>query len=278
MGHPPRRRALNEPDLAESLDALDATLVLVRHGESRYIVEGRFQGQADTPLTERGERQARLVAERLARPHDRPALPIPDGAPLEIVHSPLARTASTAAAIADAIGSDVARRPDPGFLEIAQGAWEGLHRDEIAAAYGPTLATWRRRPTEAWAPGGESLAQVQTRVRPALATLLGSLAAAGTPGTRDRDQVPGYGEAPASHPWSVLVAHDGVFKVALLTLFDLPLERFWMWSMDLCAVSVIEVRGGQPVVRAFNHTGHLAPLLDEASVEAQEARSRSGAL
>ena len=36
--------------------------------------------------------------------------------------------------------------------------------------------------------------------------------------------------------------------------------------------------GGQPVIRAFNHTGHLAPLLDEAAVEAQEARSRSGAL
>ena len=115
-------------------------------------------------------------------------------------------------------------------------------------------------------------------MRPALADLLGRLAAAGVPGTRDRDQVPGYGEPPANHPWSILVAHDGVFKVSLLTLFDLPLERFWMWSMDLCAISVIEVRGGQPVVRAYNHTGHLAPLLDEAAVEAQEARSRSGAL
>ena len=90
--------------------------------------------------------------------------------------------------------------------------------------------------------------------------------------------MPGYGDALADHPWSILVAHDGVFKVALLTLFDLPLERFWMWSMDLCAITVIEFRGGQPVVRAANLTGHLAPLLDEAAVEAQEARSRSGAL
>jgi hypothetical protein len=115
-------------------------------------------------------------------------------------------------------------------------------------------------------------------VRPALRALLERLADAGTPGTRDRDQVAGYGEPPSTHPWTILVAHDGVFKVALLTLFDLPLERFWMWSMDLCAVSVIEIRAGQPVVRAYNHTGHLAPLLDEAAVQAQEARSRSGAL
>ena len=38
-------------------DLLDATLVLVRHGESEYIVEGRFQGQAETPLSPAGLRQ-----------------------------------------------------------------------------------------------------------------------------------------------------------------------------------------------------------------------------
>ena len=276
MDDPPRERALTEPALVP--EGLDATIVLVRHGESQYIVEGRFQGQADTPLTDRGRRQAALVAARLGAAHEPPALPIPAGLPLEIVHSPLARTAATATAIGSAIAGDAPRRPDAGVLEIAQGAGEGLHRDDIAARDGPTLATWRRRPTDAWAPGGESLPEVAARVRPALGELLARLAAAGVPGTRDRDQVPGYAEPPATHPWSVLVAHDGVFKVSLLTLFDLPLERFWMWSMDLCAISIIEVRGGQPVVRAFNHTGHLAPLLDEAAVEAQEARSRSGAL
>ena len=174
--------------------------------------------------------------------------------------------------------ADAARRPDDGFLEIGQGAWEGLHRDDIARRYPAELATWRRRPTEAWAPGGESLAQVADRVRPALGTLLSRLAGAGVPGTRDRDQVAGYGEPTADHPWSVLVGHDGVFKVTLLSVFDLPLERFWMWSMDLCAISVIEFRAGQPVVRAFNLTAHLAPLLDEAALEAQERRARSGAL
>lgn len=261
-------------------DGLDATLVLVRHGESEYIVEGRFQGQMDTPLTERGQRQASLVATRLAAAHEAPALPVPRGDPLEVVHSPLSRTRQTAQAIVAAHpGSPALRlRPDAGFLEIAQGAWEGLHRTEIATRYAKELATWRRRPTEVWAPGGESLAQVAERVRPALVSLLGRLAAAGTPGTRDRDQVAGYGEPPTDHPWAILVGHDGIFKVALLTLFDLPLERFWMWTMDLCAISVIEFRGGQPVVRAHNLTSHLSVLLDEEAAAAQEARSRSGAL
>lgn len=284
MDDPPGRRALSAPLIPAGLDA---TLVLVRHGESEYIVEGRFQGQADTPLTARGRRQAALVATRLATPHDRPALPIPAGAPLELVHSPLARTRQTAEAIAEAIASAATAatgalptRPDAGFLEIGQGAWEGLHRDDIAARYADTLATWRRRPTQAWAPGGESLAEVAARARPALSTLLARLADGRTPGTRDAQagQVAGYGELPPDHPWSLLVAHDGVFKITLLTLFDLPLERFWMWTMDLCAISIIEFRGGQPVVRAHNLTAHLAPLLDEEEAAAQEARSRSGAL
>jgi phosphoserine phosphatase len=262
---------------------LDASLVLVRHGESEYIVEGRFQGQADTPLSPRGRRQASLVAERLATPHDRPALPVPLGPPLELIHSPLARTRQTALAIGDSMTATgdltpKAIRPDDGFKEIGQGAWEGLHRDEIMSTYGAELAAWRRRPTEVWAPGGESLAEVSARVRVGLRQALTSLATAGQPGTRDRNQVAGYGEPPNAHPWSILVGHDGVFKVTLLTLFDLPLERFWMWTMDLCAISVIEFRGGQPVVRAHNLTGHLAPLLDEQAIEAQEARSRSGAM
>jgi len=259
-------------------DGLEATLVLVRHGESEYIVEGRFQGQADTPLTVRGRRQAELAAERLAAPADRPALPVPTGPPLELVHSPLARTRQTADALVSAASGPLTLRPDPGFLEIGQGEWEGLHRDDIASRYGAELSTWRRRPTEVWAPGGESLATVAGRVRPSLASLLARLGDGRPPGTRDREQVSGYADSASEHPWSILVAHDGVFKVTLLTLFDLPLERFWMWSMDLCGISVIEFRGGQPVIRAFNLTGHLAPLLDEAAVEAQEARSRSGAL
>lgn len=257
---------------------LDATLVLVRHGESQLIVEGRFQGQIETPLSPTGRRQAALVGERLAHPHDPPALPVPMGPLLEIVHSPLRRATETAEAIVDRIAAAPPIRPEAGLLEIGQGEWEGLHRDVVTARWADVLAGWRRDPVSTWAPGGESLADVQARVRPALAAILGRLAAGGVPGTLDRSQVAGYDDGPATHPWSIVVAHDGVFKVALLMLFDLPLERFWMWAMDLTAITVVEVRAGRPVLRAHNLTGHLAPLLDEAAQETQEARSRSGAL
>jgi broad specificity phosphatase PhoE len=276
-------------------DGLDATLVLLRHGESEWIVEGRFQGQAETPLSAQGRRQAALAAERLATPHDSPALPVPRGRPLEIVHSPLARTRETAEAVATAIGLGsgggrdapgaapepvVVVRPDPGIMEIGQGDWEGVTHDEIMRRWPAELAAWRRRPTEAWAPGGESLTVVQARVRPALASVLGRLGRDHPRGTLDRPQVGGYrGVGPGpDQPWSILVGHDGVFKVVLLTLFDIPLTHFWAFTFGLCGITVVEFRGGRAVLQAHNLNEHLAPLLDEQAVEAAERRARSGAM
>lgn len=269
-------------------DGLDATIVLLRHGETEYIVEGRFQGRAETPLSALGRRQAALSGGRLAHPQRSPALPVPAGPPREIVHSPLRRTRETAEALAtpmaapDSFGVAVPVRPDPGLYEIAQGAWEGLRHDEIVARYGETLAGWRRRPTEVWAPDGESLARVRERVRPALAGVMATLAAGREPGTLDRSQVSGYRAAslPDDRPWSVLVGHDGVFKVLLLTLLDLPLERFWSFSFGLCGISVVELRAGRPVLVAMNLVEHLAPLREAEETAQKEAaeRDRTGAL
>ncbi len=296
-------------------EGLDATLVLLRHGESEWIAEGRFQGQAETPLSATGRRQAELAAGRLARPHASPALPVPAGLPLEIVHSPLARTRATARAVAEAIEAEriasapgetgtvaapapgrravgapavgapasdasvVGVRADAGIMEIGQGEWEGVAHDEIMRRWAPELAAWRRRPVEAWAPGGESLAVVQARVRPALAGVLERLGRDRPRGSLDRPQVGGYrGVAPVEQPWSILVGHDGVFKVVLLTMFGIPLDRFWTFSFDLCAISVVELRGGRAVLRALNLAEHLAPMIDEQAREAAERRARSGAL
>ena len=140
------------------------------------------------------------------------------------------------------------------------------------------LSAWRRRPHEAWAPGGESIAQVQARVRPALAGVLERLGRDYPRGSLDRPQVGGYpGVGPgAGQPWSILVGHDGVFKIVLLSLFDLPLDRFWMFTFALCGITVVEFRGGRAVLRAHNLTEHLASLLDERAHEAAPRRARAG--
>lgn len=263
---------------------LDATVVLVRHGESTFVAEDRFQGQADPPLSDRGQRQAALVAARLSHPADAPSLAVPSGPPLEVVHSPLARAAETAAAIASASGApdsfaaDVPLRADHGFFEIGQGEWEGRKATEIAERWSAELAAWRRDPVANWAPGGESIGDVDRRVRPALGVLLGRLAQGRTPGTLDRSQVLGYVGVRPDQGWSVVVAHDGVFKLALLALLDLPTERFWAFPFALCGISIVEIGGGRARLLAHNLTEHLA-VLDSAEARDGAARRRaSGAL
>lgn len=249
---------------------LDATIVLLRHGESEWITQGRFQGQGDSPLSELGRRQAELAATRLARPHEPPALPIPAGVPVAIHHSPLARTRETTLTVHAAMsttfdGSLPEPRPDPGFLEIGQGEWEGLPGATIAERWSLILQGWREDPLSAWAPGGESLPEVDARVRASLTELLGSLRAAAPAGDGRRSHVLGYGDAPSDEPWALIVGHDGVFKVTLLALLDLPLGRFWSFPFALCGISIVEVRRGRGRLRLHNAVEHLAALEREAA-------------
>jgi phosphoserine phosphatase len=265
---------------------LDATLVLLRHGESEWVAQGLFQGQGDSRLSEVGRQQATLAAERLAQAQRPPRLPIPAGPPTAIVHSPLSRTAETASILAatlaapDSHGVRAPIRADAGFIEIGQGEWEGVAATTVSERWAELLAGWRDDPLTAWAPGGESIAEVDTRVRPALGRALAELAAAATPADLDRSPVLGYADLPSEEPWSVIVGHDGAFKVTLLALLDLPLSRFWTFPFALCGITVVELRAGRPRLRLFNATDHLAPLETATELErrAAQERARRGAL
>lgn len=244
--------------------------MLLRHGESAWITEGRFQGQGNSPLTDLGRRQMAAAAERLAHPERPPVLPIPTGPPAAIVHSPLSRTAAAAALVAETlltVWPDAATVPraDPGLLEIGQGEWEGLLGAEIASRWPDVLGGWRQDPLSSWAPGGESLLVVDARVRAFLRPLLAELAEGRAPGTHNRSQVLGYRDAEIEIPWALLVGHDGVFKVTLLALLDLPLTRFWAFPFALGGITIVEIRGGRARLRAHNLVDHLAELESEAA-------------
>jgi probable phosphoglycerate mutase len=185
---------------------------------------------------------------------------------------------ATALAAPDGFGVEVPRRPDPGFLEIGQGEWEGLPGAEIERRWPEVIAGWRRDPLRHWAPGGESIATVNVRTRAALAELLARLGERGGATVGRRSHVLGYGEPASQDPWTILVGHDGVFKVALLALMDLPLERFWSFPFALCGISVVEFRAGRPRLRAHNLTDHLAPFDDERAQAIEAERTEAGAL
>jgi broad specificity phosphatase PhoE len=291
---PPGARTLSDRPLPIP-PGLRATLVLLRHGESTALTEGRFQGRLDTPLSQLGVRQAELAGARLAAAGVAPRIPVPGRPPTEIVHSPLGRARQTAEAAGAALraihGAGVPDpRPDGGLLELGQGEWEGLLRTEVMERYPVELADWRLRPAETQAPGGERVIDAAVRARLALATTLDRLAAVPAGEDARRWHATGY---PAAHgsdaPWTLLVGHDGIFKVALLTLLGLPLERFWIFPWGLTGITVVELVEGRAVLRAHNLTDHLGPLQadgptvpladDEARSEADaDARERSGSL
>ena len=259
---------------------LVATLVLVRHGESTWVAEGRFQGRQDPPLSGLGARQAALVADRLASRDDLTPLPIPTGSPLQIWHSPLQRAAETARIIAERQPTAVALQPNDALTEIAQGEWEGEFLAGVQTKWPAELAGWRRTPTRIHAPGGEPLLDAAERVRRALADVTRSLPEMATPTAYD--PVPGYVTLPLDgalpEPWALLVAHDGIFRLALIILLGLPLERFWSFPFNLAAISVVTLHTGVTALRAHNLSDHLAPLAHEDRAAPEARGDRRGAL
>ncbi|MBI2710478.1 MAG: histidine phosphatase family protein [Actinobacteria bacterium] len=98
-----------------------ARLLVVRHGESVWNAEGRWQGQADIPLTDLGRRQAASAARAL-------------GSVDLIAASDLVRARETAEIIAAALGAGPVV-VEAGLRERDAGAWSGLTRAEIHARY-----------------------------------------------------------------------------------------------------------------------------------------------
>lgn len=133
-------------------------LVLVRHGETDWNRQGRWQGQSDTPLNDTGRAQAAAMAESQR------------GLPLAAIYSSdLRRATETAAALAAVSGAPIHR--DPRLREISLGAWEGMLFDDIRRRDGDQLDRLRREPARGRAPGGESPAEVLNRVRAVLADI-----------------------------------------------------------------------------------------------------------
>ena len=110
-----------------------ARILLVRHGQSEWNAEGRWQGQADIPLSDLGRAQARAAAQNL-------------GSFDLIAASPLKRAAETADIIANAIGMGPVVHV-PLLVERGAGEWSGLTRDDIEEQWPGYLAARKYPPS-----------------------------------------------------------------------------------------------------------------------------------
>jgi probable phosphoglycerate mutase len=127
-----------------------AYLWLVRHGQTDWNLEGRYQGQTDVPLNASGWEQARALTAQL------------EGRQIAAVFSSdLRRARDTAGVVAERLGLPV--RVDVRLREIRLGEWEGMMFADIQARY---PAEWQARqadPLNARPPGGESVVEVAAR-------------------------------------------------------------------------------------------------------------------
>ena len=105
------------------------TLLLVRHGETDWNREGRWQGLSDTSLNDLGREQARVLAGTL------------DGTVDAVYSSDLNRARETAEILAEELDLEV--RLDPRLRERGFGSWEGLTTPEIEERFGEAHRLWR---------------------------------------------------------------------------------------------------------------------------------------
>jgi probable phosphoglycerate mutase len=209
-------------------------LLLVRHGETEWNRQKRFQGQIDIPLNDNGKYQGQQAAAFLKD------VPIDAAAT-----SPLSRPKETA---------QIILQHHPGIplddvedlKEIGHGEWEGLYDHEIESGYPGLLAQWQAQPETVQMPGegGETLEQVWVR----------SIAA--------WKSVVAKHSGPSDRPVTVLVtAHDAVNKAILCHVVGLGPDSFWKFKQGNGAVSVIDYPDGvdsAPVLTAANLTMHLS--------------------
>ncbi len=178
-------------------------LLLVRHGQATFNVEGRLPGQLPgIPLTDGGRRQAHRAAVALS------ALPL-----CAIISCPLERAAETAEIIARGWGLTV--RTDPRLMDTNVGHWAGQKIDEIAKT-DPAWKVFVANPDEPPA-GVESFSEVQKR---AVAVAREALA------------------DPNNGDYIVLVAHGDVVKLILAQYMNTPIP-----CVPLLAIGNASIRG-----------------------------------
>jgi alpha-ribazole phosphatase len=173
-------------------------VILVRHGETSWNEEGRYLGQADPGLNEKGKTQAQAVAELLSQEE------------IELVFSSdLLRAVETSRVIAGV--HNVTVKIIPSLREIDFGEWEGLNFEDIQTRYPSLLPKWLKNPFGVRIPGGETADEVRCRVKEAWNYI--TLIAAGEKA-------------------AVIVAHGGPLRILLCQLTGIDPTRLWDFKLE----------------------------------------------
>ncbi len=200
------------------------TVILLRHGRSTSNTAGTLAGRSEgVDLDDKGREQARGLIDRIGD------LPI-----RALVSSPLLRCRRTLEPLADALC--IEPRIEDRIAEVDYGDWTGRKIGDLMGE--PLWKVVQAHPSAAVFPGGEGLAQVQTRAVAAVREHDSRLAAE-------------YG---GDALW-VACTHGDVIKAVLADAYGMHLDGFQRVVADPSSVSVIRYTELRPFVLHVNHTG-----------------------
>lgn len=200
------------------------TVHLVRHGESLWNVEGRYQGQSDSGLTQVGRAQATQFAARFVE-----EVPAPD----LVVSSDLPRVRDTAAQYAGRTGAEV--RFDPALREMDVGDWAGRTFEEMEAEF-PEVVAAVAAGEDIPRGGGETFAETRVRVVAAIERAVAELE------NQDGPRV------------AVLFTSGNPIRVATAHMLGLPSPgHLTLGTPDNCSITTFRMRDGRTEVVRYNH-------------------------
>ena len=200
-------------------------LLIVRHGETEWNAEGRIQGHTDVALSDKGRRQASLVAERLS------------GVPIDMAYSSdLLRASETAQWILEK--RDLPLQALPELRERYYGVFEGLTVEERQSRYPEMFAASLVNDLDFAPTDGETTRQTASRMAGFVSGILG---------LHLTENV-------------LIVGHGGSLRGVILALMELPVEAIWRFVMANCSLSVIDTYSDNAVLRLYNDTSHLNGL------------------
>jgi probable phosphoglycerate mutase len=134
---------------------MSVEIFLLRHGETEWNLDGRLQGQLDSPLTDLGRRQAQQLADLLANTFGETDLP-------PIQASPLGRAQQTANLIRGRFATTL-HLVEPRLTEVSFGDWEGLTFDDIENDWADLIDSYDDLDWLFEAPNGEGYEQAVAR-------------------------------------------------------------------------------------------------------------------
>ncbi|MEW6751235.1 MAG: histidine phosphatase family protein [Candidatus Latescibacterota bacterium] len=207
-------------------------LILIRHGETVWNLEGRYQGHLDSPLTPRGRAQARAAGRRLRHvPFD------------HLYSSDLGRSVETALAISRLTGHAV--KPDARLRERNFGVFHGLTLAAIQTNRPGEYADSMRGGVHYVIPEGESLLQLHQRVVACMEELA----------TRHAEQV------------VVVVGHGGSLSAMIKHALRLPPDPVRPFRVYNAALNVVQRDGDRWLLESLGDAAHLQNLEAADSVE-----------